>query len=61
MARARRSVRSPEGKVHYLPCSPGEPGATAATLATLAENGLAEQARIYSVQLATRERARHAP
>jgi len=54
-------VRSPEGKVHYLPCSPGEPGATAATLATLAENGLAEQARIYSVQLATRERARHAP
>ena len=41
----RRSVKAPDGKTHYLPCSPGEPGATAATLATLAENGLAENVR----------------
>ena len=41
----RRSVKAPDGKTHYLPCSPGEAGATAATLATLAENGLAENVR----------------
>ena len=47
--RSRRSVKAPDGKTHYLPCSPGEPGATAATLATLAENGLAENVRPVSL------------
>ena len=46
----RRSVKGPDGKTHFLPCSPGEPGATAATLASLAENGLAEQVCIPHIQ-----------
>lgn len=46
----RRSVKGPDGKTHFLPCSPGEPGAIAATLASLAENGLAEQVCIPYTQ-----------